>query len=317
MSTVSPPRQPTAALAADAQRGRAPESPPDACRNCGTPLSGPYCAGCGQRDVRADPTLRELLGDLADNVLNVDGRLAATFRALLLRPGALTVEYVRGRRAPFLTPLRVYLLSSVVYFAIAAVTPDPVRAPTSGRRDVATVQAGEARVQIVGASPEDSAEIARSIETMRRSPNPVVHYVGEMAYRAQSNPALVKQRSDAVLPKIMFLLVPLFAALTALLFRRRFRYPAHLVFALHVHAGTFLALVAVELAKASASIPAVLVVSAVVWPAVLAYLVAAVRRVFATSLGAALARTAALSVIYFVALSLVRVAGIAIALLLL
>jgi hypothetical protein len=288
-----------------------------ACRGCGAALGGPYCAACGQADVPADPTLRELLGDLVDNVLSVDGRLAATFRTLVLRPGELTEQYVRGRRAPFLTPLRVYLLCSVVYFAVAAVTPDPIRTISQPTRDVAAVQAGEVRVTVTGAAPEDSADIARSIEGMRRSPNRLLHYVGEVAYRAQANPMLVKQRADEVLPKIMFVLVPLFAALTAALFRGRFRYPSHLAFALHVHAFTFLALVAVELTKASGSIPAAIAVSALAWAAVLAYLVAAVRRVFSTSLVSALARTAALAAVYFVALMLVRLAGMVVALLLL
>ena len=44
------------------------------------------------------------------------------------------------------------------------------------------------------------------------------------------------------MPRVMFVLVPLFAGLTAL-FQRRVgrRYPAHLVFALHVHAAAFVA----------------------------------------------------------------------------
>ncbi len=149
-----------------------PYAPPPAerCRNCGTPLAGAYCAACGQRDAPADPTLRDLVQELVENVLNVDGRVATTFWTLVRRPGQLTVEFLRGRRAPFFSPLRVYLLCSVLYFAVAAVTPDPLRTISRPSGDVATLQASGARVRVTGVSAEDSAGIARVIEGMRRSP---------------------------------------------------------------------------------------------------------------------------------------------------
>jgi hypothetical protein len=64
--------------------------------NCGTPLGGPFCSACGQRDVPPYPTVRELVVDAFWELSGWDGRFALTVRALLPRPGLLT----RTRRCP-------------------------------------------------------------------------------------------------------------------------------------------------------------------------------------------------------------------------
>ena len=101
---------------------RAPLAPPDAdapapgCLNCEAPLAGPYCAACGQPAVDlAAPTwhvVRQAVGDAAD----LDGRVLRTARALG-SPGRLAAEFLRGRRAPYLGPLKLALLAGSVLTA--------------------------------------------------------------------------------------------------------------------------------------------------------------------------------------------------------
>ena len=92
------------------------------CLNCGTPLQGAFCAACGQRAVPPNPTVRELAGDAWHELSGYDGRIMSTIRGLV-RPGFLTREYLAGRRAHYLPPLRVYLILSVIYFVVAASAP--------------------------------------------------------------------------------------------------------------------------------------------------------------------------------------------------
>jgi uncharacterized protein DUF3667 len=89
------------------------------CLNCGTPLRGPFCAGCGQRDVPPYPSVRELAIDAISEFSGWDGRLSQTLRTLIRRPGVLTREFLEGRRARYISPLRVYLTASLVYFVVA------------------------------------------------------------------------------------------------------------------------------------------------------------------------------------------------------
>ena len=51
-----------------------------------------------------------------------DGRLAQTLKLLLFRPGSLSTEFSRNRRARYMTPVRLYLFTSVVFFLTMSLT---------------------------------------------------------------------------------------------------------------------------------------------------------------------------------------------------
>ena len=87
------------------------------CPNCGATAPDRFCPTCGQR--QADdlvPTLGEWIAETADELLLVEARLPRTIRALFWPPGHLTREWRRGRRASYVTPLRLYLLAAVPFF---------------------------------------------------------------------------------------------------------------------------------------------------------------------------------------------------------
>ena len=118
----------------------------DRCQNCSTPLAGRWCHACGQdsRDPLRDHAA--LVGEFLDGVFGWDSRLGRTLRLLFGSPGALTTEFVAGRRVRYLGPLRLYLIVSVLFFACFALTPDPVIATITGLGDGAT---GRARLDYV------------------------------------------------------------------------------------------------------------------------------------------------------------------------
>ncbi len=105
-------------------RLRATEDGSPACLNCGAPLAGAFCAACGQRDVPPYPSVRELAAEAISEFSGWDGRLASSVRALILRPGLLTHEFLEGRRARYISPLRLYLTASLIYFVLAAAAPN-------------------------------------------------------------------------------------------------------------------------------------------------------------------------------------------------
>src|SRR5437763_7136925 len=83
------------------------------CLNCGATLAGPFCAECGQRAIPPYPSVRDLMVDAFWELSGWDGRFASTVRALLRRPGLLTLEFLNGRRARYLSPVRLYLMASL------------------------------------------------------------------------------------------------------------------------------------------------------------------------------------------------------------
>jgi hypothetical protein len=91
------------------------------CLNCGEVLRGQHCQHCGQRARVRVLSLTAVLGDVIGDLLNWDARIWRTLRPLAFRPGLLTQEFLRGRRARYTPPFRLYLGLSVAFFLAAAV----------------------------------------------------------------------------------------------------------------------------------------------------------------------------------------------------
>jgi hypothetical protein len=253
------------------------------CRNCGAPLGGAYCAACGQRNGSPEPTFRELAAEAWEAFVDVDGRVATTLRLLLTRPGELTAQYLAGRRARFLSPLRLYLTCSLAFFLLDAALPD-------GQGALAV----DTRGQVVGArdalSADDAAAGVSGPEWSRR----VQRGLRRSAADQRGFTARLRERA----PQVIFALVPWQGALVAAAYRRRRRtFPAHLVFALHVHAFVYCLLAAA--AVVGWALPGSDGwTDAVVLAGVAAYLPVAMRRVYGGRWRAALLRAAAVGAVY-------------------
>ncbi|MEM9668494.1 MAG: DUF3667 domain-containing protein [Pseudomonadota bacterium] len=88
------------------------------CPNCGVLLDGEYCSSCGQSAKDLQQPIFTLLKDIFDSVLSIDGRAWKTIPALLFRPGHVTRSYIDGKRARYVPPFRLFLLSSVAFFLL-------------------------------------------------------------------------------------------------------------------------------------------------------------------------------------------------------
>ena len=144
-----------------------------ACLNCGASLTGPFCAGCGQRDIPPYPSVRELAMDAVSEFSGWDGRVASTLHALVRHPGMLTHEFLEGRRARYISPLRVYLTASVVYFVLAAsasnIRVESIKSPQS---DVSATAPADnqpvSRPERVAKAAEDAFEKQRVLSPAER-----------------------------------------------------------------------------------------------------------------------------------------------------
>jgi hypothetical protein len=97
--------------------------PAEVCLNCGSALSGQYCADCGQRATSRLISIWQLLREAFGDLLELDSRLWHTLIPLAVRPGKLTRDYLEGRRARFMPPFRTYLVLSIVFFLVAFFDP--------------------------------------------------------------------------------------------------------------------------------------------------------------------------------------------------
>lgn len=90
------------------------------CPTCHAFIQARFCAVCGEtRPSRRPRTVIGFLWGAAARLLDADNRLFRSLYRLLVRPGALTVAFLRGRRQPFLGPLQLFVTINVAYFLFA------------------------------------------------------------------------------------------------------------------------------------------------------------------------------------------------------
>ncbi len=281
------------------------------CLNCGTNIQLAYCPECGQPEVDSNPTFREFLHEFAEEFLHWDGKLGRTFRLLVTKPGVLTNEYLAGRRVRYVSPLRIYLTCSLLFFFVSAVVPQ--------RERISVRQGGQVRTQIgvITVTEPDSVATIAALDSMAHHRKWISRIWGKHFGAAMRQRGTVVARMAAAIPNTMFVLVPLFAALVMLAFRRsRRRFPQHLAFALHVHAFLFLVLTIMLARRFTSVVPVALAVEFLCVGAIALYLVRAMRNVYEVSTGGALARTAMVASIYFVSFGVAMVVTFALIVLL-
>ena len=107
--------------------------------------------------MRPSLTLGAFLKETTEELTHWDGKVLATLRTLFLRPGALTIDFLAGRRARWLSPLRVYLICSVALFAGRALIDEVGLRPT---REMAGVSFKREDGRTGPLTPEERQEIA-------------------------------------------------------------------------------------------------------------------------------------------------------------
>jgi hypothetical protein len=276
------------------------------CLNCGSPLTGPFCAACGQRDIPPYPSVRELAIDAVSEFSGWDGRLLNTLRTLLLRPGVLTHEFLEGRRVRYISPLRLYLSASLVYFLLSAAAPEirlsNGRALSGIQVGVSTGAASSTAPQRVATAANDAlgrgqpiteAERQEALKDIERAPKLMQPFLR----RVVGDPNGFKHGLLETMPKMLFVLLPVFAGIVALFYHGR-KYPEHLYFAIHLHAFIFIALSLSLLAKFPGWIPLAIVaaVACVIWIPI--YATTAFMRVYGQSLPSTLIKEIGIAVLY-------------------
>ena len=86
--------------------------------NCGAEVQGRYCGVCGQENIEPREPAWHLVTHFFNDITHFDGKFFSTVKYLLLKPGFLTAEYVRGRRVRYLHPIRMYVFTSAFFFLV-------------------------------------------------------------------------------------------------------------------------------------------------------------------------------------------------------
>ena len=304
------------------------------CLNCGARAPGHYCQDCGQHTRLHVPSATEFLHEFIGHYVALEGKLWGTVRRLLCHPGALTNDYIAGRRVRYVEPLRIYLTFSILFFALFKL-PGHELVRSTGQPPVAAavgahVRDGAAPAQPGGADKGPVADQPADASAPPATPPPATLHDGSAALidaTGKAAPWLVPRlrhlqtlstaetitlAGEGFLhfaPYAMFLLLPVFALYLKLLYLGSGRrYGEHFLFALHSNGFGFLAFGLILLAPFD-------IVQLLLFCWMVAYLPWAMRRVYGGTKRATLARWITLMALYLLTMLAAMVVVLALAVL--
>ena len=255
------------------------------CANCGAPLAGEYCSQCGQHKADVRVSVGVLAHDFLTEHVGLDKKIPRTLWRLVRLPGSLTTEYLAGRRVRYVPPLKLYLSASVVFFLLLAWLPSGAFSGANvsfTSEDKAQLDSIRADVAQKKSIPVQSDTLATAVKPVAaKSPTLMDKFLRRAAERFQGkNPqevsAIVVAGFKKYLPNMIFAMLPDFAAILYLLYRRSRRfYAEHLIFAFNFHAFVFVAFTLMLFA------PDLVAQIFMLW--VFVYLFLAMRRVYGES----------------------------------
>lgn len=88
------------------------------CLNCGTTVPDRFCPHCGQENTEPHETFWHMVQHFLYDITHFDSKFFDSMKYLLLRPGFLPAEYIKGRRARYLNPIKKYVFTSAIFFIL-------------------------------------------------------------------------------------------------------------------------------------------------------------------------------------------------------
>ena len=94
------------------------------CLNCNYVVSNRFCPNCGQENIDSRKSFHHLFIHFFEDLTHYENAFWKTIKSLLLKPAALTKEYLSGKRMSYLAPVRLYIFISFITFFIFSIIPD-------------------------------------------------------------------------------------------------------------------------------------------------------------------------------------------------
>jgi len=208
------------------------------CRNCGHAVDHNYCPKCGQHAKDHNQGLWQFIAEFFEEFIRLDSKFLRTLVPLIIKPGYLTREWVQGKRVRYITPLKLYISLSAIFFLVLSAMPNTSIIHTSSIDEKSSTEARQSLL--------DRKSNSGWVEKL------VNEQVVKLIAPGERGDLARKEFSDKFIGRLStanLMLLPIFALLFKALYIRRSRfYVEHLVFALHDYAFFSLALTLLMLA---------------------------------------------------------------------
>jgi len=159
----------------------------------------------------------------------------------LFKPGMLSEAYLSGKRKQYVSPFKFYFFISVLFFFVNSVyvseSKSNLRNNFSLRDSVKTIMKGDSSNNSIRSS---NSEVSFTIADTAKMQKLFGKKFIEGFTSGQNNPQMFFEKIKEHLPKIIFLLLPVFALLLKLVYlRSNILYIKHLIFSFYFHSFVF------------------------------------------------------------------------------
>jgi hypothetical protein len=266
------------------------------CLNCGTILEGKYCHKCGQENLELKENFDHMMSHAISDYFHFDHLFFHTLKPLLFKPGYLTNEYMAGRRAQYLHPVKMYIFISIVYFLLLFQgVYQATKVNNTNGKPVNNEKAIDSAKKVIANNPYIDSKTKKTIENRLNKSKEVTKYgpvsiteasdekadnkwfhltTDDTTYQQYltSQQKLPEEEQDGFfeknynkkvfdykvkygsrakevfedefkhnIPKMMFLLLPLFALILKIAFwKNKKYYVEHMIYTFHLHCFLFL-----------------------------------------------------------------------------
>ena len=248
----------------------------DYCLNCKTTLQGNFCHRCGQKKLEThNDSILNMMTHFIGDFVHFDSQIFRTAIPLLFKPGFLVNEYLKGKRVRYLSPIRMYVFLSFLFFFLTFSFYDftknsgqknkegslinlGVKDDSTGRlRDMSWTELSDTLVKF------DEGDITfgkekyvstRQYDSLQQT-RPREKQDSWLVYQLKMKGSIIKEKITGKdrgvffyemiynfihnFPKVLFFLLPIFALFLKILYRKRF-YIEHLIFSIQFYNFFFL-----------------------------------------------------------------------------
>lgn len=241
------------------------------CLNCGKMVEENFCTHCGQENIVVKEDALQMVSHAVADYFHFEHRFFGTIKPLLLKPGQLTKAYVEGKRVAFIHPIRLYIFISIIFFLV--VLNEKRMTENDGSKKIEVTEKLPKTTESLIAAQKDSLTASETREAKNKWTNNwataadyekyqaalpkgkrdgfIKHYYNKRTLELNKYPDPKKKFLEDFLhniPKMMFLLLPLFALILKLVYINKKRYYyEHLIYSFHVHSAIFLSVLATML----------------------------------------------------------------------
>ena len=246
------------------------------CLNCNAEIPGRYCSICGQENTEPQESVWDLITHFFNDITHFDGKFFGSVKYLLTKPGFLCAEYIKGRRASYLNPVRMYIFTSAIFFLIYfsfLAQHKEIKSESNGNTKIHNIDSGKKKeynyrygsgdknTALVGdKTPYKSKEEYDSLRKAGIAKEGLLKrlliYKNISLKEKYGNDSNIynenlQETFQHTLPQIFFFSLPAVALFLTLLYKRRkqFYYTAHFIFALHIYVFVYIIRLVTELIK--------------------------------------------------------------------